>query len=232
MALPTLLLTRPRNSAEAFAAMLDRSALSVVQLIVAPLMEIVGTGNSIQIGDEGVIFTSSNGVNFAPEGQGRVAYCVGARTTQQAIARGWDAVQAGETAQELTTFLRTGSSVASLVHLGGIHTRGDIAQKLSLAGIPTQHIALYDQNMLSLSADALKALRNLCIVPVFSPRTAERLVQEAKGCLEHAHIVALSEAVAAPFCGEKTAEVHIISAPLAVYMSKEVENLCRTLTLP
>lgn len=179
-----------------------------------------------------MIFTSSNGVLHAPDGNGRVAYCVGAQTTKQAIARGWNATQLGQTARELIAALRTSPPKAELLHLGGTHTVGDIAQTLTSDGISTRHIALYDQRLLLLGSEAFLALRSACIVPVFSLRTAKRLVREAIGHLENAHIVALSEAVAAPFYGEKTAELLILDAPQAVSMAKAVENLCSILSPP
>ena len=233
MARPTLLLTRPREGAENFAAQLDPLALDAVHLVVSPLMEIVGTGCIASLeAEEAAIFTSGNGVQFAPDGRGRSAFCVGQQTTQRAAASGWDAHQVGETAQELIAGIMATPPAHPLVHLGGVHTRGDISKILSKAGVQTRHVALYDQELLSLTAEAVIALQNPSIVPVFSPRTAERLVEQSKGNLGAAHIVALSETVAAPFRGEKTAQVHIMPAPEAVYMTKVVENLCGRLALP
>jgi uroporphyrinogen-III synthase len=233
LARPVLLLTRPRESAEEFAASLDFHALAGVNVVISPLMEIVSTGSKVSLGSEqAVILSSSNGVLHSPDGAGRIAYCVGAKTTKRAIARGWDATQAGNTAQELLVTLRALDPKRELIHLAGVHTRGNIAQTLNQNGIRTRHIALYDQRLLPLGSDAVLALSGPCIVPVFSPRTGEQLFQEAGGCLKNAHIVALSEAVAEPFRGEKTARLLILGIPRAVYMGKAVEKLCRALSLP
>lgn len=230
---PVLLLTRPRISAEAFAGALDPIALDSVNVVIAPLMEVLSTGRSeiLAVGQE-VIFTSSNGVLHAPDGQGRIAYCVGAQTTKQAIARGWNATQLGQTARELIAALCNSPPKGGLLHLGGTHTLGDIAQTLTSNGINTRHIPLYDQRLLVLKSEAFLALEGQCIAPVFSLRTAERLVREATGRLGNAHIVALSEAVAVPFYGETTAELLILDNPQAVSMVKAVENLCRILSPP
>lgn len=233
MALPTLLLTRPQSSAQAFANSLSADALAAVELMIAPVMEISSTGAQVNLdGVRGVIFTSANGVLYAPDGQDRVAFCVGAQTTQTAKERGWRAQQLGDTARQLVDQLLVMRPDAPIIHLGGIHTRGDIAQNLTAAGIETRHIALYSQTLSKLEAKALNALRGPCIIPVFSPRSAEQLVREAGGQLDQAHIVALSESVAAPFRGEKTASMFILDKPQSGYMHKAVENLCLTVTLP
>lgn len=233
MAPPTLLLTRPAESAQAFLANLDQGALARVRVVVAPLMEISGTGNTVQVSEkQSVIFTSANGVSYAPEGAGRIAYCVGTQTTQKAISRGWNAQQAGDTAQDLIVRLQADPPKGPLLHLAGVHTRGDIAQNLSDVGTPTTHIALYSQSLLPLSMEAKQALLGRCIVPVFSPRSAAQLVKEANGNLRNSHIIALSEAVAAVFPRESTGSMLVLSAPQAVYMRKAVENLCKTLGLP
>lgn len=229
----TLLLTRPRLSAQAFTSNLDASALDMVDVIVAPLMRIEGTGAVPDLKEvAAVIFTSSNGVMHAPEGEGHVAFCVGARTTQAANARGWRAEMAGETAQELIDALKLTRPKGPLLHLGGAYTRGNISQNLSQMGMQAGHIALYTQTLLPLEKVAAEALHKRCIVPLFSPRSAHQLVQEAHGKLQNAQIVALSEAVAAPFKGEKTAQMYILPAPKAEYMRKAVENLCLNRTLP
>ena len=234
MAPPILLLTRPLESAHAFAASLDPAALAGVRVVIAPLMGIVGTGASIDLtGVHGVIFTSANGVMHAPDGAGRRAYCVGAKTTQSALARGWRAQQRGDTARELVHSLQSDLPDAPLLHLAGEHTRGDIATTLTAAGVVTEHISLYAQTLLPLEPQALEALDGgPCIVPVFSPRSAAHLVRQATGHLAQAYVVALSGAVAAPFRNENIARLVELPAPQTIYTCKAVENLCRTLCLP
>lgn len=230
---PTLLLTRPTASAQAFAALLDADAVSKVRIVISPLLKIVATGCVPPIGaTQCVIFTSANGVANALDGAGRTAFCVGAQTTDQASKRGWRAVKSGETAQELVQALTAQPPDAPLLHLAGVHTRGDIAQTLSARGILTTHCALYNQVLVPLSEMARAALRGPCIVPVFSPRSAEQLVNEAAGQLGQAHLLALSTSVAAPFGGESIANLFILPAPRTIYMCKEVEKLCLALSLP
>jgi uroporphyrinogen-III synthase len=228
---PTLLLTRPHDSARAFVATLDRAVQ--VRVVIAPLMKIVATHAPVAMGDvKGVIFTSANGVIHGPAGHRQMAYCVGEQTTRAASRRGWDARQAGPDAQGLIASLCANPPAHPLLHLGGVHTRGEIAATLTQAGIATDHIAVYDQILVPLDAQAIGALNDRCIVPVFSPRSAAQLVQQAKGRLSRAHIIALSPSVAAPFVTERTASLTVLAAPQAGYMRKEVENLCLHLSLP
>ncbi|UWR26348.1 uroporphyrinogen-III synthase [Sulfitobacter sp. S223] len=233
MVLPTLLLTRPADSAKAFAASLNSSALSRVRLLIAPLMEISSTGLTPSIAKtRGVIFTSANGVVHAPKGNGRPAFCVGVQTTEKAIAKGWAAQRVGNTAQELIATLLADPPDGPLLHLSGCHTRGDIAETLTAAGIATERVMIYEQKLLGLDAAARSALEGPCIVPVFSPRSAMQLAKEAHGQLEKACIVALSEAVAAPLAGEKSHNLTVLPAPQAAIMRQTVENLCLNLSLP
>jgi uroporphyrinogen-III synthase len=233
MALPTLLLTRPVASAKAFANSLNPSVLSRVRLVISPLLEISGTGiipSLAQVG--GVIFTSANGVLHAPKGEGRPAYCVGAQTTAEATAHGWTAHQMGDTAQELIAAICADPPECPLLHLSGRHTRGDIAQTLTNAGIATERVTIYEQSLLGLDAAARLALQGPCVVPVFSPRSAAQLAKEAHGKLDQAYIIALSDAVAGPLAGENARNLTVLPAPQAVIMREVLENLCLNLSLP
>lgn len=229
----TLLLTRPRKSAEAFADALAADARAAVTLLVAPLMEIIPTENDPALhAEDRVIFTSSNAVGLAPNGNGRGALCVGALTTRQAALHGWAAQQVGVNAQELIATILAQKIDGPLVHLGGVHTRGDIAQTLTAGGVPTRHVVLYAQNLLPLGREAKAALGGPCIIPVFSPRSAAQLAAEAKDNLRNAYIIALSESVAGALGGENVAKMLVVSAPKADYMRKAVENVCKNHSLP
>ena len=229
MAEPTLLLTRPRAQSLRFAAELDTGT---VRVLIAPLMEIESM-DAIPDPDTfaGVIFSSVNGVAHAPEGQGRPAYCVGAATTRNAAARGWDAVQGGETASELIVDVLARHPRGPLLHLAGAHTRGDIAETLADAGLPTQRVTLYRQILLPLEAEACAALQTPCIVPLFSPRTAAHFANEAGNLAPMAHLIALSSAVGAPLRAMTVADLLVLDAPQAILMRNAVENLCATLAL-
>jgi uroporphyrinogen-III synthase len=170
---PTLLLTRPRAASARFA--LEVAARwPAARVVVAPLMEVVPVGDPPALDGLGaVIFTSSNAVARASPGGGLRAFCVGARTAAAASRAGFDAVMAGETADALVEHLAALRPAGPVLHLHGVHQRGDVVPRLADAGIGARGAEIYDQRAVppdTVFFDALAA-RPL-LVPLFSPRSA------------------------------------------------------------
>lgn len=191
-----LLLTRPTAGSDAFWNALAPATRQLVQPIVSPLVKIVPLFPDIN--DFGAaIFTSVNGVESCPKGDGRIAYCVGALTTKAALKAGWQAVQKGETAEQLIAELSKSNANTPLTHFAGTNTRGNIAAKLSEAGIKIGYIAVYDQAICLLTDHAIAALSSNfpLLLPLFSPRTAHSFSDQYKGTAP-IHIIALSQDVA------------------------------------
>ncbi|WP_415922466.1 uroporphyrinogen-III synthase [Tateyamaria sp. SN6-1] len=191
-------MTRPLAAAQRFVADLPDTISTLLHPIYSPLLRIVPTDQPAHVADdEAVIFTSANGVRFAPEGGGRRAFCVGAATAAAAQARGWHAVQAGETADTLVDTMRADMPPEPLVHLSGVHTRGDIVRRLRAAGARIRHIPVYDQVRCDLTEEAHRALAGEAptLIPLFSPRTADQFFANDP-VLRHAVVLALSPAVA------------------------------------
>ncbi|SFS83648.1 uroporphyrinogen-III synthase [Sulfitobacter marinus] len=205
MSLPVLIMTRPALDSRRFVAGIKPDLRAKLSILISPLLQIVPTGADLDMArHRGVIFTSANGVAYAPPGDGRPAYCVGERTAQVARAHGWSAVASGQNAEELIKEVIKTKPPGPLIHISGVHQRGDVAARLSEAGIQTEAIAVYDQQLLPLSPDAQQALSSglPCIIPVFSPRTAAHLASFCTKA-DSLIIVALSDAVAQPLadCG-------------------------------
>ena len=195
-----IILTRPAAQNARFAKELRAAGISN-PLIDAPVTEIVPTGDVYEAtGATGAIFTSMNGVHFGPDGAGR-AWAVGDRTADVARARGWTVASAAGDAeallQRICADLRDDTAGQDLVHYSGTETRGDLAERLTAAGIPTRRVAVYRQERFDLSASAKAALHGDLppIFPVFSPNSAKRLVAQLPPELR-ADFVALSPAVA------------------------------------
>jgi len=193
----TLLLTRPRAASEAFLTAFKEAIGTNISPLVSPLIEIVPTGDMPNLTDvQGVIFTSEQGIIYGGPAGDIPAFCVGPSTTEAALKAGWTAQQTGNTAESLANDLIQMRPKGPLLHIGGLHRRGSIAQKLSDAGLKTIDISVYDQQLLPLSKDALSALERetVVVVPLFSPRTARQFAQQAGRCTQ-VHIVAISSQV-------------------------------------
>ncbi|MEM9869688.1 MAG: uroporphyrinogen-III synthase [Pseudomonadota bacterium] len=215
-------MTRPLDAGRAFVASLPTSVLSQVTVIETPLLRITPTGRSVDLGaEDAAIFTSANGVRFAPDGAGRRAFCVGAATTRTAKDRGWTAVKSGETAEQLVVEMMSNPPDQRLFHLAGIHTRGNVAARLQAAGAQVEHVALYDQDRCTLTQAAHAALGRPgpTLVPLFSPRTAVQFFDAALD-VRQARVLALSDAIAdcAPELLRK--DVVVSKAPTASAMVK------------
>lgn len=172
------------------------------------------------------VFTSANGVRFAPPGQGRTALCVGRATTLAARQEGWVARCLGENADALIEALLQRPPTGDLVHFSGQHQRGDIVEKLRAAGLNAVRRIVYDQGLLDLSDAAQTVLsgNSKVIVPLFSPRTAAHFahqVQPRSGLF----LVALSEAVASVLPENLQQACRVAHNPTAKAVAANIEKL-------
>lgn len=226
-----LLLTRPAAGTRAFLDSLSSDLASQISVTASPLIEITGLNAEVPAADA-VIFTSTHAPDFAGPGLGRNAYCVGNATTRKARDCGWNAQEAGQNADELVATLKNSPPHQTLIHLGGVHTRGAIAERLSEAGIITHHVALYDQTLKTLSKQATDLLDGPApvLVPLFSARTAGQFARQARG---HAplHIVALSPAVAEQVSRIPHKTLTVCENPTACAMVNALKKLVNDLTL-
>jgi uroporphyrinogen-III synthase len=223
-----LLMTRPLSSAQRFVADLPEQARSSVDVIYAPLMEIRSVPGEVDAADvKALIFSSANGVDAAI---GRVtlhlpAYCVGERTTQKALEAGWEARCMGKTADDLVEALKNMSPPVPILHLHGRNTRGEVAERLSAAGLPCRGQTIYDQRLLPLGKAATRAIssHHAMIVPVFSPRTAQHFADICPDA-SNLHLIALSHAVAKPLKALNCRDLQVCSKPDAIAMAAMVRD--------
>lgn len=175
--MPILLLTRPLAQSHAFAEHVQKDSPSL-DVICAPLMRIKLFDLPCDAASaRGLIFTSVNGVNawqHANLPTMHTAFCVGDATGVAAKQLGFQVVAAKGTAESLIETITAHKAQGPLLHIHGVHTRGDIAAVLTKAGIETNGLAAYDQELLPLSPDAQQAVagNSPVILPLFSPRSA------------------------------------------------------------
>jgi uroporphyrinogen-III synthase len=185
-------MTRPRAASERFA-----KGIEGAEVVICPLMEIVGTGAQVDLGGvAALILTSENAVPFLPRTP-LPAYCVGPRTAEAAQEAGFEAEVVGPDADALVTALIDRGPAGRLLHCHGRHVRGDIVARLTDAGIAADGIAVYDQRAVAPTAEFADALRRPdLVIPLFSPRSAALFAAAADDLPTDAQIVAMSPAVA------------------------------------
>lgn len=222
---PLILLTRPQAAAVQFADVLHKS-LGPIAVSIAPLMEIVATEVFPDLDDAaGLIFTSAAGVEvFAAKSARRdlPAWCVGARTAAAATAIGLTAHSAEGDAEALLALLGHAAPRGRLLHLCGIHQRGDVAARLCAAGLAAVAFPIYDQRAVAADAVFAAALAHPgpVIAPLFSPRSATLFAQAAGDALVMP--VVLSDAVRDALPPAMAARAHVAAQPNAPAMIRAI----------
>ena len=186
-----LLVTRPRDDAEAFAGLLRARGHEPV---IAPIMEVhpvPGPHLSCE-GVQGVLATSANGVRALAARTARrdlAVYAVGPQTAEAARMAGFADVinSAGDSAQLVETVAsKADPNNGVLLHAAGAETAGRVKQALTARGFIVETIVLYEALPVpQLPAIGQTALREGTLdgVLLFSPRSAKTfsaLVNEAK----------------------------------------------------
>lgn len=230
-----ILLTRPAPGAEETAAAL-RARLGAVRIVKSPLLSIAMVPAALANPAATPIFTSRNGVEgFLKSGgiaQGP-CWCVGEATAETAQAAGFTPRAAQGDAESLIAMILESGDKGPFQHYRGAHARGNVAERLSAAGLMTGAEVVYSQDTCDLSetAKALLEGETPVIVPLFSPRTAAQFAASYG-----AHTAALtttaplfcavmSVAVADTLAHLKLARVEMASRPDADAMYEATERL-------
>ena len=188
-----VLLTRPEAQSAAFARRLGPG----FEALIAPLIEIAHRPGSADPGAaRALVFTSVNGVEgWRRRGgpTGLPVWCVGSRTADAARAAGHAVAGDAPTLDALAELMR-GAPTGALLHVRGTHVAGDLA-----AALPDRPVAVeivYEAEARPLSEAAHRALEagRIDAIPVFSPRTAARLVAERRAGwrLDATRLIAIS----------------------------------------
>lgn len=192
---PLVVVTRPADSAQVFVDEL-RAVEPDADILVVPAFEIQAIGADIPDFDV-AIFTSTAGVVRAPKGAGRLAYCVGASTAQEAERAGYEAISADGAADDLTGLILDTQPEGKLLHLRGEVAKGDIAATLEQAGLKCSEVVTYHKVALVPDAMTFNQIGGVkaAVFPVFSGETVS-IVENWGVNFGAATIVAISEDVA------------------------------------
>ncbi|NND18996.1 MAG: uroporphyrinogen-III synthase [Silicimonas sp.] len=222
----TLLLTRPEAQSREFLLRCETLAGRKLPAVISPLMRIEPIGDTPDLGRYAtVIFTSGNAVRSVLRHQslkGRAVATVGQSTAKLAKSAGADAQALGE---DVEAFARNAERLKGpSLFCRGVHSRGDLAEKLRDQNHSVEEAVVYDQVATPLSDQARQLLAGSrrVIAPVFSPRTA-RLLAAQGPLVAPLTIVAMSQAVAAEL--ELPGEVVVARAPESQRMAELVVSL-------
>ena len=216
---PTLLLTRPKAQSAKFLSECETLAGRRLPVVTSPILKIEKTGAAPDLSAYAtLIFTSANGI-AACEGnlQGQRVVTVGAKTCAMAIENGAFATSLGE---DVETFLARAEEIEGpALFCRGTHTRGNVAERLIDRGIRTDESIVYQQTAqpLTQAARALLQSDGEVVAPLFSPRSAELLCENAINA--QLRVIAMSPAVAESWTGPGT--IAIVSSPTAAIMATE-----------
>lgn len=232
-----VLLTRPEAASRAFAAALEARFGGKVRPVIAPLMAPVFLMPAMPEGPfAAVIFTSATGVAAVESWDlPKRAYCVGAQTAARARAAGFDAVSADGDAEALVAAVLANPPTGRLLHLRGEEARGDVAERLTAAGVETVAMTVYRQEPQALTDQALEVLGSgaAVIVPLFSPRTAALFRAAVPERLQaRLRLVAMSAAVADALQGMAHEALEVARRPDADAMLEAVGRLLDLRSVP
>lgn len=178
----TLLLTRPEAASRRFEEDMRPRLGPDVTVIVSPLIAIAARPEIPDFaGIKGLIFTSANGVRAL---NGRLPdlpiYAVGAMTGAAIEAEGRFPSAVFQDADALVRGVTELEPASPLLHIRGQYAQGDVAARLTDAGIPVREHVAYDQPALPFAKLALQALNGSApvVAPVFSARTAKEFVAQ------------------------------------------------------
>jgi uroporphyrinogen-III synthase len=223
---PRILITRPREDAEALAAELSaRGFTSLIQ----PMLEIrMLDGPPLDLdGVQALLCTSANGVRATvarTSWRDLPVLAVGDATARAARDGGFAQVESAQGDVESLARLvisRLDPSAGRLLHVAGSAVAGDLAGDLGRAGFQVERQVLYAaEPVTELGHDTVEALYagTIDAVMFFSPRTAQSFVKvvQKTGLAERlGEVVALclSEAVGTAVRTVNWREIHVATQP-------------------
>ncbi|WP_375279526.1 uroporphyrinogen-III synthase [Pseudooctadecabacter sp.] len=221
---PIVLVTRPEGSAVAFVDEL-RIHTDAFEPIIAPAFGFEDVPHSLPP-FEMAIFTSKAGVSTAPDGKGRVAWCVGDVTAQAARAKGYAPRSARGDASVLVEVILAQRPTSSMMHIRGETSHGDVSSHLTAAGLNCVDVVTYRKSRLGRPAglaEALLAGRSL-ILPVFSAETVSILGDWGLPW-SGAHVVAISPKVAQSAEVMQPMAITVVETPEVASMTQAVVRL-------
>jgi uroporphyrinogen-III synthase len=241
--MPSVLITRPRETAEPLAAELERLGYRAViepLLSIKPLVALRPPGGL----PDAVIITSGSALQALADRREQITdllnlpcFCVGPRTAEKATAFGFQRVQNAEGGgAELArlTGPMLGKKHAIVFHLAGNDTDRKAQQELEKQGHRVVVWPVYEAIPVTVfTAEARELLERgqLAAVVVFSPRTAEvlaKLLADAalEACCASVAAICLSDAIAGVLKFLKWRQIAAASVPSEKAVIACLQEIC------
>ena len=192
---PTLLMIRPEAQSRGFLELL--TVPEGLDTVISPILTIKHI--SVAPRDVGtLVLTSANAVPGAAAITAERVYAVGRSTAAAARAAGLDVIAGDGDAHALIARILADRVPEPILHLRGVHTRGNLAETLARVGMEVEDVVAYSQDATPLTASAEAALAGPgpVLVPLFSPRSARLFALSAKSVTADVWVIAMSDAVA------------------------------------
>lgn len=221
---PLVLVTRPRAMSEEFVAALTHLTTAFTPLIV-PAFELEAVEAAVSAFDE-AIFTSRAGVRFGPEGEGRIAWCVGEATAAAARQAGYETRHSQGNAVDLGELILNQRPKGRLVHFRGEIVAHKLAVTLTNAGLDCAEAVVYRKaknQMVTEHRDQIERASAI-LIPVFSSETVS--IIEGWGMdLSHSHVIAISPDVATVSSRLAPTEITVLMKSTSAEMTQAVARL-------
>jgi len=225
---PLLLLTRPEPQAMAFAAR-AAAMCPAHKVLIAPLSSVVPVAfdPAVLTQAHALILTSVNAVprvaGLVPAGM--TAWCVGPGTAKAAQKAGFTVHDGGGDAAALIETLKVARPEGRLLHVHGVHLVRDLVAALRPEGLDLHSVPVYEAQAVDWPDTVRDLLRHAqgVIAPLFSPRSAEKFMQQVADIRpDGMRIVAISAACAARLPDDLRASVVIAATPDADGMMQAI----------
>lgn len=222
---PNVLITRPKDDAKRLAQAVGAFAPDV-RCILAPVMEIKELPFECEERNFDHLFlTSRHAVSAAAAFRGVPTYCVGKATCDAALELGHDVHNVFSNADELVANL-AGHKGGHALHLHGRHTRGEIAKRLSLAGLETKSFVVYEQSPRPWSVQERQVIlaEPDLIVPLYSPRSASLAAKHLEDFKGDLTLIGLSRACLDAWNGPKPVKTVCVEHPDGEAMKQAIAS--------
>ena len=220
-----VLITRPTEDSRPLAATSVRAG---GQPILEPLLTIGYLDEKLDLDNiQGIIFTSANGVRayirLTPR-RDHPIYAVGPASAREAETAGFKEIHiAAGDVESLAEMIQAKAKPkdGAFLHAAGSKLAGDLSGDLQTHGYEIRRAVLYDAGKADrLSQNAIDAIKSTqgCIIPLFSPRTAETLLALVRDAGVSSHLgkctaLCLSQAVADKLTDSDWGHIQVTDRP-------------------